>query len=261
MKQASLLAAAVLVLLANAVALINAARNRSGQPDAQIVLTERELTYYPDPDDSGIALGLTWVDPGAMFYFASAPDSEARIWLNEPKLAELGFDCGMAPSDPNASAFYSRQTPRTGFVALEYDGPAWRGWVDWRERVAQTEANRTGQKSTVDDVRRSSSRLVAIDAARDPAGLRSRHTDRNRILILPAVIRIGWMQAWPAVGDRPARPTSVTGYVQEIPSVIHVPKPFSDKIRALHEKGSPGYRVDLRFGSFFEPWVVGVEGP
>ena len=101
---------------------------------------------------------------------------------------------------------------------------------------------------------------MAIDAARYGTGLRNRHPDRKRILILPAVIRIGWAPAWPANGDRPAKPANLTGYVQEIPSVIHVPKPFSDKIRALREKSSGGYRVEVRYGSLFEPWVVGVGG-
>ena len=42
MRQASLLAAVAVVLLVNAIALIHAARNRSGQPDAQIILTDKD---------------------------------------------------------------------------------------------------------------------------------------------------------------------------------------------------------------------------
>ena len=47
----------------------------------------------------------------------------------------------------------------------------------------------------------------------------------------------------------------LTGYVQEIPSAIHVSKPFSDALR----KNSHAYRVHLRYGSLFEPSVTGVE--
>ena len=61
MKHASLIAAAALVLLANAFALIHASLNRSGEIEADMVLTERELTNYADPDDSGVSLTLRWV--------------------------------------------------------------------------------------------------------------------------------------------------------------------------------------------------------
>jgi hypothetical protein len=260
MRQASLLGAVAIVLLSNTIALIHAVRNRSGQPDAQIILTERELNYYPKADDTGVALNLTWIDPGAIASYATQEDSESRIWLNKTKLEELGFDCSMAPSEPNAYSFYALQAARTGFVAFEYDGPAWQSWVEWRERMARAEATRTGQKNTVEDVRRSSSRLVAIDAGPGAAALRNRHPDRNRVLILPAVIRINPSPAWPATPEHPGRPASLSGFIQETPSLIHVPKPFNDNIRALRQKNSSGYRVHFVYGSLLEPWVVGVEG-
>ena len=51
MKHAGVFAPAAIVLLANAFALIHAAINRSGQPEAEIVLTERELNYSPSADE------------------------------------------------------------------------------------------------------------------------------------------------------------------------------------------------------------------
>lgn len=56
MKHLSLAAAAGLILLANCVVLIHVARNRSGQPEAEMTLTERELSYHRDSDDSGVNL-------------------------------------------------------------------------------------------------------------------------------------------------------------------------------------------------------------
>src|SRR5439155_25233349 len=131
-KHASLIAAAALVLLANAFALIHASLNRSGALETDMVLTERELTNYADPDDSGVSLTLRWVDSGAPRYSTAVqPDEiESRNWLNRARLAELGFDCHVDPSDRDAYTFYNRQRTRSAYVALEYDGPAWQSWIE-----------------------------------------------------------------------------------------------------------------------------------
>ena len=101
MKFVSLFAAAALVILANVFALVHAAINRSGHPDAEITLTERELNYFAGSDDSGVALNLRWVDtsivPNAP---APPPDQQVSTLLNQAKLEELGFDCHVDPSDP-----------------------------------------------------------------------------------------------------------------------------------------------------------------
>ncbi len=260
MKHAGVFAPAAIVLLANAFALIHAAINRSGQPEAEITLTERELNYSPGADDSGVALNLRWVDSGAAPYSSASDPAEleARTLLNQAKLEELGFDCRVAPSDPKAGVYYVQQSARTGFVALEYDGAAWQSWIEWRDRTAQAEAQRTGQKREVDYERISGSRLAVIDAGPDAAALRSRHPERNRILILPAVIRMSLTPRWPPAQGHPARPARLSGYIQEIPSEIHVPRPFSDRLRAL-SGSARAYRVRLRYGRLLEPWVTGVE--
>ena len=260
MKHTGILAAAAIVLLANGFALIHAAINRSGQPEAEIILTERELNYYPSSDDSGVTLNLRWVDTGAAPYSSAlnVDEVETRTLLNQAKLEELGFDCQVAPSDPKADTFYIRQKARTGFVALEYDGAAWQSWIEWRDRKARAEAERTGQKRTDDYERISGSRLAVIDAGPDAAALRARHPERNRVLILPAVIRISLTPHWPSTKELPGRPARLSGYIQEIPSEIHVSRPFSDRLRTL--SGSPrAYRVHLRYGRLLEPWVIGIE--
>ena len=112
-------------------------------------------------------------------------------------------------------------------------------------------------------MRRTSSRLVVIDAAHSAGPLRARHPDRSRILIVPAVISLSFTPALQASGERPA--ARLTGYVREIPSGIHVPRPFSNGFRGLpqpshdEKREAPLYRVRLRYGSLLEPWVTGVE--
>ena len=97
MKRTSLLAAAAIVLVANAFALAHAWRNRSGAVTADITLTERELplAYNSDDDDSGVAFNLRWTDPQGFIYAAYDPSP----WLDQNHLQELGFDISLAPSD------------------------------------------------------------------------------------------------------------------------------------------------------------------
>ena len=102
--------------------------------------------------------------------------SPLAFLLGKTKLQELGFDCSVAPSDPKAESFYARQIPRTGFVALEYDGAAWQSWL---ESYRQGTLTRPGPAGDLDIVRRTSSRLVVIDAAHS-AGPESFASGRSR---------------------------------------------------------------------------------
>ena len=254
MKNISLLGAGSIVLLSSAFVLAHAARNRSGEPDAEIVLTERELYYYGDPDDSGVALTLRWVDPGSLRYSTALKpeEREPSIWLTRDKLTELGFDCSFDPAARDAYSFYGKQGARTAFLALEYDGPAWQRWIDLSERMTRAEQALTNQPPPVDYQRQQSTRLAAIDAAREAGVLRARHPDRNRVLIAPAVIRITLSGPY-----APGRTAYLNGYIQEIPALIHVPRPYSDEFRATPRRSS--YLVRLRYGRYLEPWVVGVQ--
>jgi len=262
MKHASLGAAALIVVLSNAFALVHAARNRSGQPDAQITLTDRELTYYRNADDSGVELILRWTDSYPRYFVPGLgfAGEESRVWLDKEKLESLGFDCGVPPADPKADSSYARQRPRRGFVALEFDGPAWRSWAETQRRIA---AQQPALQNTFDEGL--ASRLVAIDAAGDPATLRARHPDRAGVLILPAVVQIYVVPRIAAGVGRVERPAQLAGMIQQVPSAIHVSRPLSDGFRRLRltvrdaKQEEPLYRVHLSYGRLLEPWTTGVE--
>jgi hypothetical protein len=106
---------------------------------------------------------------------------------------------------------------------------------------------------------------VAVDADLDAARLRGRHPDRSSVVILPAVVAVT-LNAYPYPPLKPgAKPAwRIWGRIDEIPSVIHVPRPYSEAFRkrgrnqggALDQDVS--YRVQLRYGSSLEPWVTGV---
>src|SRR5277367_2446001 len=135
MKSASLVTAASIILVANAFALIHSARNRAGSPEAEITLTNRELRYFDQSatdDDSGVTLHLQWTDPSIPW----VPESDPRPnWINRQKLEALGFDCGVDPDSSDGARFYQRQRPRHAFAALEYDGEAWRQYLQRHEQA------------------------------------------------------------------------------------------------------------------------------
>ncbi len=254
MKSTSLLAAVAVILVANAAALIHAARNRSGT-DSEVTLTSRELSYNHDPDDSGVDLQLRWTNWDNRFFSQSeSQDQSPRTWLDVDKLQSLGFDCSVAASDPKAAEFYTRQLPRPAFVALEYDGPAWRNWL---------EANSQGK--VYGTARLAFSHLLPIDASRDPKALRARHPDRKSVLILPTIIRI-WLRSPLSLPNRPTSPARVTGQIEAFPATIHIPRPLSEDFRELpnatpFDRTEAQYQVKLRYGVLFEPWVIQVEVP
>ncbi len=259
MKRASLFAAVAIVIVANAFALVHAWRNRSGPMQADVTLTERELPmfYSTGEDDSGVSLRLSWINPNWTPFGWEAPES----WLNQEALRGLGFDISMEPSNLKAGEFYGRQRPRRVFVALEYDGPAWRQHLE-RNQDQDRQSAEAAKLVAPPHSHEGETRLVAIDAGADPARLRGRHPDRNSLIIVPAVVRVMARPLVPASGGRPERPARVIGYIEDIPSSIHVPRPYSDLFRRLpkdpKERSKARYQVHLRFGASYEPWVVGV---
>ena len=260
MNRVTLVAAPAIILIANAFALVHAARNRMGTPEAQVVLTERELRYFNSSadDDSGVTLQLGWTDP--TFFPWTTPGENPQTWLDQQKLQRLGFDCSVDPSNPDASPYYQRQRPRRVFVALESEGPAWRAWLDtWERRAAE---HFPGPEVH--------SHLVAVDADLDPRQLRVRYPDRTAVVIVRAVIAVG-LQAfhYSATKSDHKDDWHIVGNIRQIPTAIYVPRPFSDEFRRLIQRQgrSSGanqnlhYRVHLTFGASFEPWVTAVDFP
>lgn len=155
MKFAGLVVAAAVVIAANVVALVSAARNRAAGPDAVIELTERELRLeYKSEENSANSVRLS--------YGPNYP--HPSDWLDKNQLAELGFS-RTAPD---------RQLPRHAYVAFEYDGPAWQKWIAGTART--------------DPVAAGAPHLFPIDTARTGGELRRRNPDRFHVLILPCAI-------------------------------------------------------------------------
>ena len=217
MKFPSLAVAGLVVLVANGFALLHAARNRAGQVGAEMTLTQRDLTRMPDVENSGVTLLLNFRDRPNYTPYGYHPDSED--WLDRAKLTSLGFDCSLDPSNESARDFYDRQVPRAVFVALELrtDG------------------------------------LIDVDAATKVDTLRSRYPDRHSVLILPATVRITLRNTYP--NNRGT--TRISGYIENTPRAIHVPRPFSAFLPPANPAAT--YRIHVTVGSLLDPWVTGVE--
>ena len=247
--------AGAVVIVANVVVLAGVARNRAGVAEAEVRLTERELPLAPWTDEStGAFLRLEWQ--------RSLPGSKVETpWFDRAKLCSLGFDCSTPAEGKDARERYGRMVPRRAYVVLEYDGPAWRRWLEAREAEPEK------KDAPPENARVSASRLVPIDVGRDPAGLRRLYPDRTRCLIVPAIVAPRWTLLEEGEGARDGK-SVLCGRIQSIlVSEVHVPRDLGASLADLRAPDSavpqrrhapPRYDVLLRYGAGHEPWVAGV---
>ena len=257
MRRAPLLAVAAAVALAAPLILLFAsARNRAGEPEAEPVLTERELRLVP------VGEGRRWAVLRLDWNRDLHWDRKEPGWLDGTKLAALGFDTRVPADDPRAPGFYGWQPPREVFLALEHDGPA----AAEADRVSPAgQATRSG--------------LHAVDADLDGRALRARHPDRRRVLVVRGVVaaecRGHWYQATrtlsaPFLRGRIQRllveeiqvPRGKRAFLDALASGQAPPKGAGAAGRAHEPPRTPGqaqrYTVLLRTGRRFEPWVAEV---
>lgn len=276
----SLLAGLALILATNAAALMGVAYNRSGKPESMLMLTQRELALpYSSEfghENSGLALRLRWRVSGQV--------GDPPAWLDQAKLAALGFDVSKPVATPEGRRYYAKLLPRQVILVLELDGPAYQAALEHaRQHLAQAEAsletNARDQefkqraqdaKAQFDQEEHQDSRLFVIDAGLDVAALRARYADRTRY----ALVR-GRIQPW--VIQKEGR-AELSGYVDGLSvSEVNVPltyRPIFEPSRresaprtlqALLGKAqdnrytrSPRYEVSVAFGKRLEPWMTGA---
>jgi len=239
--------AAVLVVAANLAALGFARLNRSGEPEAVLDLTERELRL-PAKEADNTALTLTLVFeriPHGPVTGSGRPQYEEAGWFNQSKLQAIGFDCSLPVTVANRSHYRARP-PRSTYAALEYEGEEWRA-----------EVQRAREKDPLLDTH-----LVAIDAGNDPAELRRRHPDRRRVAIVEATAVLQFVNN---PGETPFLRGRVT---QVLPGQINVPPRWRSQLARLQSDATPGagpaplheprYQVTVRWGSRLEPWITDV---
>lgn len=268
----------VLLLGTNAIVLALIAANRSGEPDAVLVLSERELERPwswrgRSGENSALALSLRWrvapppprdandrviEDAGTAWMFGGPAG-----WLDPAKISELGFP----PSPPG---FSGRPRARQVLVVLELDGPARaaaraRAEAHLAAQVALRD-NNPGQKEFAeraksaeewrDAERHTASRLFAIDAGRDAHALRERYPDRARYAIVEGRVRPGW--------PNPGSKAPSYGIIEEIGAATlnvplglrsAVPAAALERHRPIPASGDSGFVAEVAFGQRLEPWI------
>lgn len=213
-------AAALLVLGANVLLLALAAREHAGEPEATLVLTERELRLKPWGEEKAWAsLVLDWNREESF-------RQKEPGWFGVAKLGELGFRTGRAPSDADAGGYYGWQPPREAWVVLELREPS------------RAEAGaEVGAEAKI------RSRLHLVDAGLDARELRARHPDRSRAALVRAVVSAQLYAPWDP-GTRTRGAPFIRGLVDEIlPPEIQLPKEkrvLLDRLASRNGGGAKG---------------------
>ena len=260
----------LMLVAANTVVLTGAAFNRSGEPESQLTLTERELQlpYRVHAENSGLALRLTWRALGN-----SHSDWRTPAWLNAEKLEQLGFHLNSYRSATGSSPFDGQPLSKDVFIVLENDGETYREAVN--RAVAALDKEKRSLEINPDDKRLQTnfeaaekrlarervekSRLFAIDAGLDAKTLRQQYGDRTRFIIVKGRVRPGYPYH--------RKKNKVTGHIAELSGAnIHVALKHRKLLDAIlsrdkatrNASGAPRYQVKLAYGSRLEPWIVSV---
>ncbi len=272
-------AGALLILLANAAALIGVYLNRSGEADSRLTLSQRELTmpwgWGMAKENSGLALGLSWrvADANVGDYYGGYGNSGGTPeWLDAERMAALGFDTATMAEDNAGRRRGERQLPREILLVLELAGPAWQQAQERaRQNAARHEAARLANadsKEFAEKAKRAqeqlnreenfSSRLFAIDAGLDRAALRARYPDRSRYLILKGTLRPRLVTY--------EKKTRLSGYVSALAvtqiNVPHALRPLLEPAlrtpRRMADDAGAHFEATLAVGQRLEPWLESV---
>ena len=230
MRRSGVLWAVAIVVVANAAAWFAAARNQAGEPEAVLVLTERELRLPPrQAENTALTLSLVFEPPRRQ------PREEARDagWFDRAKLASIGFDC-RRPVRPEHADYYRTRPPRSTFAALEYV-----------------------ERDSLD------THLLPVDVDNDAAALRRRHPDRSRVAVVEAAAVIRYVA-------NPGQPPFLMGQVTSVlPGEIHVPREWRSLLTPLQSSQrvtawppparEPRFRATIAWGTRLEPWITHVE--
>ena len=288
MKKYGLISVVALIVLTNVIVLAGVAYNRSGEPDATVQLTERELHWQKhwditDKEDTGLYLTLEWSMPG--FQSHRWDSTRKRNWMNREKLVEMGFDTDFPLEDKKASRYYSHQLPRQAYVVLEFNGDAYQEWLkEAKQRIEEIKQELIEEKkekkkkeleNNIKQIRQdliTQSHLFAIDGGPDPQILRNQYSDRSKYIITPAIFDIS-MNYIPRKKDPPksSKKPYLSGWIRKLSiPTVHVTSNFRDFFRTsikthtltyipsnkMLSDVEPRYQITLSYGQRYEPWIA-----
>jgi hypothetical protein len=237
--------AAALVVLSNLAAWRVAALNRRGEPEAVLVLTERELRLPArQAENTALRLSLVFEPPRPR----SDGGPREPGWFDRAKLQSIGFDCRRPVTEENAD-YYRTRPPRATYAALELEGALWRNQLE--------QAPQTPRDPLLD------SHLVPIDVDNDPAALRARHPDTRAVAVVEATAALRY------VGNAGQPPFLMGRVTSVLPPEINVPREWRGALEGLQSDDQPGvwpppqreprFRARIAWGKRLEPWMTNVE--
>lgn len=277
-NKVALLVGLAVIAVTNAIALSGVAYNRSGEAESTLALTERELRImhwsWPDNDNSSIDLQLE-VRTRHLYSIEQQYEQWRGDWLREEQLRELGFDTALAVDTDEALARRRRDSSKAVFLALEYDGPAYREALEQRHQVVKRAMDLVARNEGDEQFQRqlahareelaneeeSASRLFVVDASLDPRVLRDRYADRTRYAIVRG-------RVWTHVLGEPGQRRIAAAPPEVSIASIRVPYPFRDFAESLRGEGRYSYYRDGRpprfsaavnFGRRLEPWIAQMQ--
>ena len=188
-----------ILVATNILVLSGVASNRSGEPESQLILTERELKLPSriSNENSGLKLKVTWRVLAENTGYDNYSGWRSPEWFDAEKLKALGFNVTAHELETGSDISYRRPLPKEVFVVLEYNGDAYKEALN-RTKISLDEAKDTLSSNTSDDkvrkkvekaVKRlqrervTNTRLFAIDAGLDPDVLREQYQDQTRFII------------------------------------------------------------------------------
>jgi hypothetical protein len=272
-------AGAILILSVNAIALVGAGYNRSGEPDSRLVMTERELRP-PQPwgfqtENSGMTLKLLWrlprpeLEMRGVYYDYAGYGGEAP-WLDQAKLAELGFDASRSAENEDGKRHYQKLRSREVLLVLELAGPVYEAALDRARRYAeergalaaanprQAEIGSSAElaKKQLEREQATSSRLFIVDAGLERAMLRAKYSDRARYAIVGGRVK-------PTLSGGENR-QKVGGYIEALNiDAVTVPlefRPVFEGAVSIYPLAGgytgPRYEAAVAFGRRLEPWLT-----
>ena len=271
----------LLLAVTNLIVLWGVYTNRSGEAEAKLLLTERELQppYRISDENSGLSLTLIWRSLGKKDDIYRSISRNSPVWLDAEKLRSLGFDID-AYREKTDEKSYGYATTKECFIVLEFNGERYnrelkeaRNELNVQETVLRSDPDNASveqmhkrAQESAEAIEKYETRLYAVDAGMDPHALKEKYPDGSTYIITKAEIRL----------SKDFQSKEIYGVISglSIPRV-HVPTRFRPVIDSIipytHRTGRnykrhdttsphpPRYKVTLAYGKRYEPWIVSIE--
>ena len=279
-KKLFLIAFLVLVVT-NLFVLLGVYTNRSGEPEAQLILTERELQapYQISEENSGLSLNIIWRSLGKKNELQRFRSWYTPQWLDAEKLKSLGFDIDTL-AENKYDDYYAYSTTKECFIVLEYNAEAYNTLREEtleelkikEEALKSDPDNKSKQdlykreKERLESIQNYDTRLYAIDAGTDPQLLKAKYADGSKYIITKAQIRASYTYDTKEVEGFISRLSVAqlhvpTEFRQVIDPILHYTQKSGTSFRRNDNTTphAPRYKVTIAYGKRYEPWIISIE--